>query len=318
MNSSIYYFNPGHEVALKNASPYYTPPTNMKILQDDLAYLYAWYGSKNDYVLVSKMIIEQIPLIRKDILPIFFDSLEDIEDYVGKTNYKLLAKAPYSSSGKGLLWLPIGKLNRTEKQIMHGILKKQDSISIERALNKIIDFAMEFNISDTKKCSFTAYSLFQTNDKGNYSNNYIGSQDKIISKLSNYTSIEQLIEIQKIIQNFIEKNFGGVYCGSIGVDMMIYEENEKYYLQPCIEINVRDNMGLISYAIASKYIEPNSEGYFFIDYKKELGKQKEEDQLMSQKFPLIVNQNKIESGYLSLCPIYSETKYRAYILVNSI
>ena len=50
----IHYFNPGHETAVHNGSPYYTAPANIAAMQQELAYLPAWYADKEDVVLVQK------------------------------------------------------------------------------------------------------------------------------------------------------------------------------------------------------------------------------------------------------------------------
>ncbi|MDR1683825.1 MAG: hypothetical protein LBS25_10655 [Candidatus Symbiothrix sp.] len=49
----IHWFNPGHETALLNASPYYQAPENQVKMQRDLAFLPAWYANSNDYVLIE-------------------------------------------------------------------------------------------------------------------------------------------------------------------------------------------------------------------------------------------------------------------------
>ena len=50
----IHYFNPGHEAAVLNNSPYYTPAANQCKMQHDLAYLPAWYAFPDDFVFVTE------------------------------------------------------------------------------------------------------------------------------------------------------------------------------------------------------------------------------------------------------------------------
>lgn len=399
MNTSLYYFNPGHEGALLNASPYYTYPSNVIKMQQDLAYLPAWYANNKDYILINKPLpsdflstinelnplakgitchdlasinppiskihlwgispqaihqfqklnktqnIElQLPLwnnnliklssretardclnylqqnilsIDNDLAPLFLKDLESLENYVLSSPNKLLVKAPYSSSGRGLVWLPIGQLNRSEKQIIHGMLKNQGTVSIEKVLDKIIDFAMEFDLNENGKCKFIGYSYFVTNSKGNYSHNFICSQDKIIKDLNEFVSNEELEKTKYFLIKYIEEKFNNVYSGCIGIDMMLYKNKNTFKLHPCLEINVRDNMGIIAYNIFKNHIQPQSHGYFYIDYKKNKNNLiDEEDSMMKKKYPLIIHDNKIYSGYLSLCPIDRDTQYRAYIIIN--
>lgn len=252
----------------------------------------------------------------KHILPIFFNSLEDIEMHLEKDSQtQYLAKAPFSSSGRGLLWLPLGDLTRTERQIIHGHLKKQGCVSLERVLDKKIDFAMEFLCKDSQ-VTYQGLSLFQTNNKGAYLSNYIGSQYNIEKKLYEYIDQDVLQKTKSLVINYLANNIAGIYDGYIGVDMMIYEESGKYHIQPCIEINVRYNMGILAKSIYDRIINENSEGYFFIDFNPRENAIFEEDKLMAQKYPLVIKNKKIKSGYFSLCPITEKTKYRAYLLIE--
>lgn len=252
----------------------------------------------------------------KDIIPTFFSSLEDIEQHVHQNpTIKYLAKAPFSSSGRGLLWLPVGELTRTEKQILHGFLKKQGSISIEQVLNKKTDFAMEF-FSENQDVHFIGYSLFETNSKGNYLGNFIGKQEDILKKINEYIPISLLTTVKEKLIAFIKKNIAPIYKGYIGVDMMIYHDNSEYKLHPCLEINIRNNMGIIALNLSKRIVDEKSQGHFYIEFRKENGGALKEHLNMLKEHPAIFNNKKLKSGYLSLCPITEKTKYRAYIIIN--
>lgn len=250
------------------------------------------------------------------IIPKFFTSLDDIENYISSNSKTLfLAKAPYSSSGRGLLWLPIGGLTRTERQILHGHIKKQGSVSIEKVLDKKLDFAMEFYLNN-KEVHFKGFSLFQTNEKGAYISNYLGNQEDILNKISQYIPFETLKQAEKLLSDYLKKQYSSFYNGYIGVDMMVYEEAGKLQLHPCVEINARYNMGLLANNISERIVDKNSEGYFYIDFSSKPSETLNKHTEMAQKYPLVLSENKIISGYLSLCPILPQTMYRAYILVR--
>lgn len=395
IKGKLYYFNPGHEGAILSSSPYYTPPANMVNLQNDLAYLSAWYAKPTDFVLLqSELPLEfkeylsdnlrplaqgftenrmnrslsevhlwgispqsinyfenlndkyhlnfklpewkdqlrqlssretakeclidlcnTISVISPDIIPNFYTSLNDIENIVRENPYQFLAKAPYSSSGRGLLWLPIGELTQTERQILQGILNKQKIVSVEKALDKKLDFAMEFILEDNN-IRFEGYSLFETNNKGAYQGNYIGSQKNIITKLEEFISLHLLEEVKKCLSKILKGKYDGFYNGCIGVDMMIYKDGKEYKLHPCVEINVRDNMGLLALRLSENYLDIDSEGTFFTDFSSIEGEQKARHNLMKKEYPALFSNGRIKSGYLPLCPVNKNSKYRAYILVN--
>lgn len=393
----LHFFNPGHEYALLNHSPYYTPPSSMVKMQQELAYIACWYANEGDIVLgfetltddfkesienihkkvqyisikeigdnrellknqtislwgispqaihffeglnkrydlnlnipqwdsglielgsrrkaqeCLSFLIEKNQEIQEDILPQIHITLNSIEDLVTNTPYKLLAKAPYSSSGRGLLWLPIGELTRTERQILHGILKKQKYVSIEKALNKQLDFAMEFKIN-VESVDFIGYSLFKTNKKGAYLCNSVDKQEHLKHEIEAYISANSLDKIKADLVDFFRSQYSSVYNGYIGVDMMVYEENGDYFLQPCVEINMRNNMGIVALNFSNKYLNPSSNGRLYIDFSAK-GDIYEKHLSDIEKYPLIKDNGKIKSGYLPLCPVKSNNSYRAYIII---
>lgn len=393
---NIHYFNPGHETAVNNASPYYTPPANIAAMQEELSFLPAWYADREDKVLVDSKnevyysyltekfstlaqpvsqneltlyrdanvslwgvspqairyfeelnkeleinldipewseeykylnsrlaardclseLINSIPLLSQVIIPQFYTNLDDINRAVNTSAYQLLAKAPYSSSGRGLLWLPATGLTRTENQILHGILKKQGSISIERVLDKQIDFAMEFMADGKGNIAFAGYSLFYTNAKGGYEANYIGSQESIIEQLSEKISLDLLDSVKGKLINILSEKLTTLYNGCIGVDMLIYLEDNEYKLHPCVEINMRYNMGFLTCRLYENYIATQSCGKFYIDFNPKAEEMYNNHLLMEEKHPIRIENGKITSGYLSLCPINRSNRYRAYVLVE--
>lgn len=392
---SILYFNPGHETAVLNASPYYMAPANVVAMQKELSFLPAWYGKEDDIVLVDnwteyreyydcifqlfpslprpvlasdiaslpvtdvsfwgispqaihyfceishsgikipewkdeynllhsrqtareclRILVESVPEIEQSIIPQFHSSLESIEELVNSSSHPLLAKAPYSSSGRGLLWLPVTGLTRTERQILHGILRKQGSVSVEQVLEKDTDFAMEFILDNQGEISFEGYSLFSTNSKGSYLGNYLINQDDIIAQLTSKISSELLLEVQGKLTTILKERYASVYSGCVGVDMMIYLENGEYRLQPCLEINMRYNMGYLSTILYDKYIHPTSRGLFKIDFSSKEGDVFSFHQKNLSNHSLSFEDGKIQRGYLPLCPVTKESRYWAYILIE--
>ena len=88
--------------------------------------------------------------------------------------------------------------------------------------------------------------------------------------------------------------------------MIVYKTKDgSYALHPCIEINMRYTMGMVALRLSQRYLAPHAIGDFHITY----------DSFMKGAYPLTIENGKIREGYLSLCPVTKETKYRAYILV---
>ena len=275
----LLYFNPGHETAVINASPYYTPPANVLQMQRDLSFLPAWYGEAEDYVLVNDAankdyaiqlekhfknlsqpillnsivtipnekislwgispqairffseinreygthlnipawkpeytyfnsreaakdclveIIKTLPEISKNLIPCFCKTLEDIEVIMSASKCPMLAKAPYSSSGRGLLWLS-DKLSDKEKEFLRGILKKQGAVSLEAVLDKTADFSMQFMCDGKGDVRFEAYSLFETSQRGAYEGTFLYSQEKISALLTEKIPASLLENVKRAV-----------------------------------------------------------------------------------------------------------------------
>lgn len=247
-------------------------------------------------------------------LPMFFSEMGTVEAYSNQYSGKLLAKAPFSSSGRGLLWIPETGISRVERQIIQGILNKQKTVSIENVYNKVLDFAMEFISDGCGNLSFQGYSLFSTNEKGAYSANHLLNQDIIEEKIAEYVSMDRLSIAKYKLLEILSKHYVSIYKGCIGVDMMVVELDGDYKLHPCVEVNMRYNMGYLSVKLFDNFIN-QSEGTFNVDFGKE-GTLLQNHKQMLEQYPLRIEMGQIKSGYLSLCPVVAETQYRAYILIK--
>lgn len=157
---------------------------------------------------------------------------------------EIFFKAPWSSSGRGILFTK----DLSGCHIMpwlRGIIRSQGSVIAEKAVERTADFASEWIIEDSSEgqplARFLHYSAFEASPRGKYHFNIRGSQDDIVSYLSGRNIIipPALIEMQKKVLG----ELCGSYRGYCGIDMLGDMEGNIY---PCIEINWRLTMGIIS------------------------------------------------------------------------
>lgn len=101
--------------------------------------------------------------------------------------------------------------------------------------------------------------------------------------------------------------------------MMIcrFPENEKtaFRIHPCVEINLRMNMGVMTRFLYDCYVHPDSAGCSGIDYHPSEGETLKEHERMSATYPLEIREGKVCSGYLPLVPVHKRSCYRAWMLV---
>jgi hypothetical protein len=227
---------------------------------------------------------------------------------------KVMIKAPWSSSGRGLQPITKTPVHPKVWEKVMGIVKEQGYAVAEPLFNKVHDIAFLFELKKGK-VDFLGISIFCTNKKGQYEGNYLNgmplSLEKKISEFSDFA----VDEIRQPLINAIKNSeLATNYEGFFGVDMLIYlDVNNKLKINPCLEINVRHTMGLLALRL-EKIIRQNKKGFFgtfyqpgttFLTFKKE----------MENKYPLKVSDRKIVSGFLALTEAGETTLFGAYLLI---
>ena len=262
-------------------------------------------------------LLDRIPALEQAILPCFISSIEEIEQQMLQSQEILLIKSPYSSSGRGLLRLTPGKLAQSERQILKGMLKKQKQVSIEKMLDKRLDFSMHFEITDQGKTQFIGYSIFQTNVKGAYEKSELDDQNRLEKQIIHWIDLDLIIQVRNVLSEKIQETYAPFYTGPIGVDMLVYKVDDSIRLHPCVEINMRKSMGYLAIRLAEKYLHPDSQGEFFIEYNPDPLNTVENHKRLQKQYPPLIENGRIRSGYLSLCPITNATNYQSYIVIKN-
>lgn len=230
-----------------------------------------------------------------------------------------LLKAPLSGSGKGLNWCK-GIFTSFISGWCTRVAASQGGVIAEPIYNKVEDFAMEFYSDGAGELTFVGYSLFHTGKSGMYEGNCLLSNEAIRKQLAQYIPLEALMDLENCLKYRLSALVGTVYKGYLGVDMMIcrFPENEKpvFRIHPCVEINLRMNMGVIARFLHDRYVRPGSTGRFVIDYHPSEGEALQEHERMSATYPLESREGRVYSGYLPLVPVHRRSCYRAWIWVT--
>ena len=276
---------------------------------------FALNGRQTAAVCLDK-IRELLPEMEIPVAPKFCKKLYDVEKYLILQRAPFVLKTPYSSSGRGLHWLPERKLTPKDKVWIEGALKKQGTVSIECALKKHMDFAMEFYSDGKGAIRYEGLSVFGAESKGAYSGSVLGSQEYLYSYFIENSMEEQFNQIKEAVSTALQSIFGDVYTGYLGVDMLTYRKpDNSLHIHPCIEINMRYTMGLVAKRISEKYLAPNARGDMHITYESKPGEAYERHCFMKKAYTQEFVDGKIREGYFSLCPITKDTRYRAYMLI---
>lgn len=247
-------------------------------------------------------------------IPSYFSSPADVAAFINSMP-RSVVKAPWSGSGRGIAW-GIGRVEVPVEHFYNGVIKKQGGVVCERFLDKVVDFAMEFSAAGGA-VTFAGYSLF-TCDSGAYTGNVLASDGDIEDFLQGYIPREVFLRVREQLAKELTRLLLPVeYSGFLGVDMMIYRLGDEYRLNPCVELNLRMNMGAVSRIFYDNFVAPGSQGRFFVTFYKQQGGALACHEEMSATFPLVVDGGRVVSGYLPLAPVTADNRYSAFALLDS-
>jgi hypothetical protein len=239
------------------------------------------------------------------------DNIEKCREYATR-NPRCIFKAPWSGSGKGLLWC-FGKYDDKTEGWLNRVIKEQGYVVATPIYNKILDLAIEYYSNGKGEITFVGYSLFSTNTKGAYSGNILQSTDMHRAEISQHISLDELDDIDSKLRKALSDTYGDKYRGYIGVDMIICGTGKGNRLHPCVEVNMRMNMGVVSAILAERYLADGVRGHFSIDYYPTNEALRESHRRMTEENPLNIKNRRILSGYMPLTPVAPQSNYIAYI-----
>lgn len=286
-NSPVYDWQPKHKSLYERA-------TSLGLLSDILA------KNKTSWMVDRQKtgtIVSDIPAI-EDIL---------------KVHQSVVLKAPLSSSGRGIQIIRTGALNQSNRQWISGVLKQQKYLIAEPYLEKKLDLSFQFRIDKTN-IEYLGISVFETNSNGQYKGTFIRPEFNQILPEADVRILNEMIKAtaNRIKNSLYESDYFRFYQGFLGIDTMIFNDHDQLKMQPCIEVNCRMNMGILSKYLEYK-IHPGSSGIFNLftgkpgDYKKFVSGQLKTN-------PLCIKDGKIYSGFLPLTEPDANKKFGAYTI----
>lgn len=243
---------------------------------------------------------------------------DEIHKLLDDGSRKYVLKAPWSSSGRGVNTYEKNKEQPINNWIRN-TLHSQGSVMAEPQYNKLYDFAMEFKASPNNSVEFICYSLFKTSpDYHIYLGNVVANDNDIEAFITEYIPYETLQTVKERLINELSSLLkDSNYDNYIGVDMMICAENNIYKLHPCVEINLRMNMGILAHIFYEHSVSRNSIGFFNIEYFKNGTNPIIENEKMTARYPLHYdNSGCITEGYISLSSIKKDTKFHAMAIIR--
>lgn len=249
---------------------------------------------------------------RPDLLPLPAQELHNLEeaDAFLAHHGKAMFKMPWSGSGRGLRRVEQSMSPHQRGWIRQSILKS-GCIMAEPFASVVQDFAMEFYCNG--KVSFEGFSLFKTHN-GVYLGNTLMSDDAIENHLSQWIDIQLLHEYRDGLLQFIQKEVAPYYRGCVGVDMFVYQKDGDFFVNPAVELNLRMTMGLLANRFCRNHLAAGATGTMSLEYRATAGELYAEYLALNEKFPPVMADGKLVSGYITLSPVLPETCYTVRII----
>lgn len=173
-------------------------------------------------------------------------SISDVEALMRIYNNKVVVKAPWSGSGRGIRFVD-GRLRGEVETWAASVIERQGSVMVEPQYERVADLAMEF-VADVAEAEarYVGLSLFSTH-KGAFKSSLLATETEKQRLLKTYVDGDLL---RKVKETILSHQRG--YRGPFGVDMMIVRglEGKGFLLHPCVEINLRRTMGHVALSIS--------------------------------------------------------------------
>lgn len=266
------------------------------------------FERKHSVSICNKLFNNNSTFPRPEQQPCIFTLTQEVEHYLSN-HHQIILKSPLSSSGRGLQVIRKNKLNESNIRWIKTTLQQQNYLVAEPLFNKKMDLSFQFEVNRSGEIAYLGISYFTTNQNGQYSGHFLNSTNSFKNKYFSETELHEIssqlmIQLQKSV--ILKK-----HRGFIGVDALIFEEAEQIKIQPCIEINPRYNMGILSKLI-EKRIHPESKGVFQVYYHPKIS-YKEFAEYEAKKNPRIIIDQFVRKGFISLTSPTTTSKFGAYL-----
>ena len=221
-------------------------------------------------------------------------------------------KAPWSSSGRGVQLLRSGRFDTSRRQWTETILAQQGYIMVEPLHDKIMDFAMQFELRDGS-AHWWSYSFFETNSNGSYQGNLLGRMPNLPSDAL-LAWEAQHVALRNAVARAIEAHpLAWFYEGWLGVDALLYRTPDgKVAFHPVVELNLRQNMGMLAGMLEYR-MAIGAKGRYAVYYNKQTGfAQFAREQ--QQKHPAVSSVRGWQKGFFPLT--FADGPFGAYMLLD--
>jgi hypothetical protein len=201
-------------------------------------------------------------------------------------------------------------------ELLSGMLGQQGFVTVEPWLKNVADLSFQF-YSHAGMISYRGRTFFETDRKGRYVRTFLRNNPNSDTEIHKFTEEHNSRIVDLLLEALSESTYSSAYEGWMGVDAMIYRSaSGELKFHPMVEINGRYTMGAIAMKM-SEHLAPGSNGFMQVFYSK-TGNFLSFCQKKESERPLILDGQKIVSGFMPLTPPLQAHQFGAYIEVEVI
>ena len=182
--------------------------------------------------------------------PVELKTVEEVNAFIQRHPGCYL-KMPWSGSGKGIYRVIDPNADNHVPRWIEGALKRQGSLLCEVGLDRIQDFAIECMCRDGKTY-LNGYSVFDSDFHSQFGTGRVAPMEELHEMLLGmYPELDSVIgQVLMTIDDLVAPH----YNGPLGIDMMLYRDDKgNIALNPCVEVNLRMTMGMVTAAMGSRH-----------------------------------------------------------------
>ncbi len=228
---------------------------------------------------------------------------------------QVFVKQPYTSSGRGVAPQPYPVTEFYAERLANQC-ERAGGLSVEPELEVTENWALEFYADGEGKTRFVALSAFDTGaGKKSYAGNRLYAQEVLWQQLSETVGDVALQRLISEIERFFDKELSHVYKGYLGVDMLVYRLEGVCRLHPCVEINLRNTMGMVAHRAFERYMSSASCGRFHVVYAPSGKCYADYCEALRSSPPCYDAEHRLCGGILPLTHPFPDSSFWAYIEV---
>lgn len=249
--------------------------------------------------------------------PIVAKSVDEILKVREKWKETIILKMPWSSSGKGILRIEKDTFKDNDLKWAKNVIEQQGFVMIEKWYDKILDFALEFK-SYNGIVEYFGSSIFET-ENGKYRGNLLYPEsdfEKKLEKKGLKNAVDVILKLKETLSKFFSNSLSPFYEGYFGVDMMLVngklDESETVVVHPCVELNLRMNMGVLTRCFYDRYVEIGKKGMFYVKTFHNENELCEKISFSVVRNPLKIRKGRVFKGFVALGSFHKGATTIAY------